>query len=140
MTPAGTPPPHELRGRELEVVMIVRRRQGATVEEVRADIAGDLSPSAVRTMLNRLTEKGHLTRAERDGRNWYGVAGPASSRARRGAAARLVETFFGGSPINAAVAILDAEATGAALTPARRRELERLVRELQRLEESGGSK
>ena len=63
------------------------------------------SNSAVRVMLRRLEAKGFVTHREQDGKFVYSPAIP-ESRIRQPALKRFVETFFNGSPLGAATALL----------------------------------
>lgn len=99
----------ELSAREREIMDVVYRRRRVTVAELGEELADAPTASAIRTMLTRLEEKGRL-RHERDGReNVYWPTLPREE-ARTVALGRVLETFFGRSPIEAVAAILDRSA------------------------------
>lgn len=99
--------PHiDLTRRERQIMDIVYRRGRATAAEVLEDLPDRLSDSAVRTMLRRLEEKGHLTHAQQGPRYVYSATLPRNE-ARESAIERLVHTFFDGSLTKAAAAMLD---------------------------------
>lgn len=101
--------PLELGRRERQIVETVQRLGEASVADVRAHLADPPSYSAVRTMLGLLVEKGHL-KSRADGRRYvYRPAAPRQ-KAQRTALARLLGTFFDGSPTGAVAALLDMSA------------------------------
>ncbi len=133
-----TNPLHELRGRELETMQLLQERGEVSVEEVRTELRGPrLSPSAVRTVLARLVEKGHASVNSRDGRNLYRPR-RASAAARQTAVERVVTTFFDGSSISAALTLLDRASSDEIQDLAVRERLERLIQAL-RDQDSAGS-
>ena len=75
-----------------------------------ADFLDDLpdppSYSAVRALLRILEEKGHL-RHQQDGPRYVFLPTVSRDRARRSALRSLVQTFFDGSPAQAAAALID---------------------------------
>lgn len=114
----------ELGRRERQIMDAVYALGRASVTEVRDRLADPPSYSAVRAMLNILEEKGHLAH-ERDGLRYIYRPVVARDLARRSALSHLVQTFFGGSPERAMVALLDM--SDAELTPADRARLARLA-------------
>jgi predicted transcriptional regulator len=99
--------PHlHLTRRERQIMDVLYRREEATVAEVLQELPDPPSYSAVRAMLAKMQEKGHVTH-ERDGVRY--VYRPTLSRdaARATALDRLVETFFDGSEAGAIAALLD---------------------------------
>lgn len=88
---------------------IIYSAGSATAAEVRDLLPDPPSYSAVRALLRVLEEKGHL-KHEYDGPRY--VYSPTVSRteASKSALSNLVATFFGGSPSEAAAALLDMEA------------------------------
>lgn len=84
----------------------VHRLGKATAAEVRAAMAEAPSYSAVRAQLRTLEEKGHLRHESIDLRYVYRAV-EKPEKARRGAMRHLVDTFFGGNPAQAAMALLD---------------------------------
>ena len=96
----------ELSARERQIMDALYRRGEATVAAIREDLPDPPSASAVRTMLLRLEEKGHLVRRDAGGRNVYAPTTPRED-ARRSALDRLVETFFDGSSLSTMAALLE---------------------------------
>ena len=94
-----------LSRRERQIMDIVYRRSHATVTEILDDLADPPSYSSVRGLLRVLVEKGHLQHRE-DGPRY--VYSPTLSRqkARSSALAEVVDTFFDGSALQAASALL----------------------------------
>src|SRR5580700_8993954 len=85
-----------LTRREREIMDILYRRESAHVGEVRQDLSGDTSYSAVRAQLRVLEEKGHVRHEERDLRYVY-LPTVAPHTVRKSAIQHLVHTFFEGS-------------------------------------------
>lgn len=85
----------------------VYRRGRATVAEVRAGLPDPPSYSSVRTLMGLLERKGHL-RHQADGPRYVFFPTQPRRKASRVALRQLVQTFFGGSPEEAAAALLDA--------------------------------
>jgi len=100
------PAPADLGRRERQILETVYRLGHATVAQVRAELPDPPSYSAVRGMLNVLRDKGHL-RHEADGLRYVYQPVVSTGEARRKALAHVVRTFFGGSPAEAATALLD---------------------------------
>jgi predicted transcriptional regulator len=104
-----TPPLDRLTRREREIMdALFAAPDGATAEAVRAAMPSPPSYSAVRTMLTRLEAKGYVRHREEGPRYVYQ---PVAARrtARRAALQQLVRVFFGGSPGEAATALLRQE-------------------------------
>lgn len=95
----------DLGRRERQIVEAVFRLGRASVSEVLAELKDPPSYSAVRAMLGKLEKKGYVRHVE-DGPRYLYVPAVSTERARRTALAHLVDTFFGGSPESAAVALL----------------------------------
>jgi BlaI family transcriptional regulator, penicillinase repressor len=95
----------KLSRRERECLDILFRRGEATVAEVQESLSDPPSYSAVRATLNVLVDKGHAQHRQDGPRYVYLPAIPAGS-ARTAAVQHLVDTFFGGSAEEAAVALL----------------------------------
>ena len=85
-------------------VLIRHGRAGAS--EVQAELPDAPSYSAVRTMLARLEEKGHVTH-QQDGPRYLYRATIDTAQARETAIERMVRTFFEGSPGKTVAALLD---------------------------------
>lgn len=94
-----------LSRREREIMDVLFRRGQATVAEVVADLADPPSYSAVRATLNILVAKKQAQHREDGPRYVYLPAIPAES-ARAAAIKHVINTFFGGSAEEAAVALL----------------------------------
>lgn len=89
---------------------VLIRRGRASASEVRAELPDAPSYSAVRTMLSRLEEKGHLTH-EQDGPRYLYRPTIDTERVRESALERVVRTFFQGSPGKTVAALLDRSST-----------------------------
>jgi BlaI family transcriptional regulator, penicillinase repressor len=92
--------------RERQIVEVLYRLGKASVAEVRAHLPDPPSYSAVRGMLNLLEEKGHV-RHRRNGIRYVYVPSIAANKAGQSALRHLVSTFFEGSPVAAAAALLE---------------------------------
>jgi predicted transcriptional regulator len=82
----------------------------ADVASVREHLPDPPGYSAVRAMLVRLEDAGHIHHRE-EGAKYIYVAKVAKDNARQSALRRLINTFFGGSGLSAASALLDAHAS-----------------------------
>lgn len=104
-----THPLDELTRRERQIMDVLLELEEASAEEVRGRLPDPPSNSAVRTLLSKLEDKGHVTHAAKDLRYVYS---PAISRreAQESAVSRLVRVFFGGSAAQAVTGLLDREA------------------------------
>ncbi|MBE0660644.1 MAG: BlaI/MecI/CopY family transcriptional regulator [Bryobacteraceae bacterium] len=98
-----------LSRRERQILDILFKRGRATAAEVHADLPDRPSNSAVRAHLRTLEEKGHVKHEAEDLRYVYSPA-VQPAKARKSALRHVVETFFEGSPANAAAALLDSSA------------------------------
>ena len=96
----------QLSRREREIMDIVYRRGPASVSDVMQRLSESPGYSAVRTMLRRLEEKGHLKHVQ-EGTQYVYSPTVARSRARESALRRVVDTFFEGSTGKLVSAILD---------------------------------
>ena len=97
---------HEsLSRRERQIMDIVYRRGEATAQQILDDLSDPPSYSAIRALLRILVDKKHLQHRE-DGPRY--VYSPILSRqtARARALAQVVNTFFDGSAMKAASALL----------------------------------
>jgi predicted transcriptional regulator len=119
----------DLGRRERQILDAVYRLGTATVAEVRAALPDPPSYSAVRAMLARLEQHGHLGHEQQGARYLYH---PLHTReeATRTALRRMMETFFEGSAARAVAAVLDA--SGCDLTPEQRDELDKLIERARR--------
>ena len=100
----GEPAP-KLSRRERECLDILYRRGEATVAEVQEAMSDPPSYSAVRATLNVLVDKG-AAQHRQDGPRYVYLPAISAGSARTAAVKHLVETFFGGSAEEAAVALL----------------------------------
>lgn len=95
-----------LSRRERQIMDILFRLDRAGASEVQAELPDPPSYSAVRTMLRRLEEKGHVTH-EREGQRYLYRPTVDPEEARESAFERVVRTFFEGSPGKTVAALLD---------------------------------
>src|SRR5690606_619535 len=110
---------------------IVYELEEATAREIRARMADAPSDSAVRAVLTRLVEQGHLKYRQSGPRYVYAPAA-GKKRARQAALRKLVDLFVDGSPVRTMTALIDMSARNlsdeelaeleAALAAARERE------------------
>ena len=95
----------KLPPRERELFEALYGLGRASAAELQEAIENPPSNSAVRVMLRRLEAKGFVTHREEDGRYVYAPAIP-EKRLKQTAVRRFVETYFGGSPLGAAAALI----------------------------------
>ncbi len=95
-----------LTRREREIMDVLHKRGRATAQEVLEGLAEPPSYSAVRALLRLLEERGHVRHVE-DGPRYVYLPAVAPGRAKKSALSHLVQTFFGGSATEAAVALLE---------------------------------
>ena len=96
----------QLGRRERQILEVLYRLGKASVAEVLAELPDPPSYSAVRGMLTLLEEKGHV-RHKRDGMRYVYSPAITPAKARQSALRQLVSTFFAGSPMAAAAALLE---------------------------------
>jgi predicted transcriptional regulator len=125
----GRSPYLDLGRRERQIMDAVYRLGRAGVSEVRGEIPDPPSYSAVRAMMGKLEDKGHLRHVQ-DGARYVYLATQPRGEARETALRRLVRTFFDGSPSKAVAAVLDL--SDGALTEAELDELAQLIEEARR--------
>jgi BlaI family penicillinase repressor len=99
-----------LSRRERQIMDILIRLGSVSASDVRSELPDAPSYSAVRTMLSRLEEKGHVTHSQ-DGPRYVYRAAIDAERARESALERTVRTFFEGSPGKTVAALLDRSST-----------------------------
>jgi len=87
---------------------VLYARGSATAADIREALPDAPSYSAVRALLRILEEKGHV-RHEQQGPRYVYSPQVSRDRARRSALKRLVSTFFGGSAVQAAAALIGSE-------------------------------
>jgi predicted transcriptional regulator len=114
----------QLGRRERQIVEALYRLGKASVAEVLAELPDPPSYSAVRGMLTLLEEKGFV-RHKRDGMRYLYTPAIAPAKARQSALRQLVSTFFEGSPLAAAAALL--EMSDDKLSPEERGQLSALI-------------
>lgn len=113
-----------LTRRERQIMDSIYRRGEATAVEVLADLPDPPSYSAVRAMLRKLEDKGHV-RHQQEGPRYVYLATVPRDEARDSALRRMVRTFFDGSPGKTVAALLDMR--GSELDDAELAELARLI-------------
>lgn len=97
---------HEsLSRRERQIMDIVYRRREATAAQILAEMSDAPSYSAIRALLRILVDKKHLQHREDGPRYVYSPTVPRQ-QARARALTQLVNTFFDGSALKAASALL----------------------------------
>ena len=84
---------------------VVYRRGSATAAEITADLPDPPTSTAVRTMLRILEDKGHL-KHEQDGVRYVYRAVVDREKARESVISHVIRTFFDGSALKAASALL----------------------------------
>ena len=98
-------PQPSLSRRERQIMEIVYRRGEATAAEIQEEIPDPPSYSTIRALLRVLVDKQHLQHREDGPRYVYSPTVPRQ-KARAGALAQLVNTFFDGSAAQAVSALL----------------------------------
>ena len=88
--------PLSLSRRERQIMEVIYSRRECPATEVRAQMADAPTPTAVRTMLRILEQKGHLTH-RKEGRQFIYRPTRPRQQAARSAMRRLLSTFFSGS-------------------------------------------
>lgn len=103
--------PNTLSRRERQIMDVLYScENGATVQQVRDALPDPPSYSSVRTLLGILEGKGHVAHRT-DGVRYIYEPTRARQNAALGALRQLVQTFFGGSPAQAALTLLSHEET-----------------------------
>lgn len=95
----------------------------ASAAELESRLADPPSNSAIRAMLSRLERKGFVTHRTVEQKYVYSAALP-ERKVRQSALRQLVGTFFNGSPVSAATAMLGLSEK---VDPAELDELERMI-------------
>lgn len=121
-----------LSRRERQIMDALFRIGPAGVGDVRAELPDPPSYSAVRTMLGRLRDKGHVTH-EQDGARYVYRPTVDAEDASKSALDRMVGTFFGGSTGKTVAALLDHSAQELTDT-----ELDELAEMIQRMKGGKG--
>lgn len=102
-------PHHHLSRRQRQIMDTLYALGEADVADVQAQLPNPPGYSAVRAMLARLEKAGHIGHKS-NGAKYVYFAIHAKDNASQSALKRLVSTFFGGSGIGAATALLDEHA------------------------------
>jgi predicted transcriptional regulator len=95
----------KLPPRERQVFDALFAQGEASAAELCASMTDPPSNSAARVMLSRLERKGFVTHRAEDGKYVYATALPANT-VKQTAVRQFVDTFFRGSPIGAAAALI----------------------------------
>ena len=109
--------------RERQIVDLLYQRGAMAVAEIRDALPDPLTGSAVRAMLARLEAKGAVRR-EQGERGWLYSPTLAEQKAGHSALGAIVRTFFNGSPVSAASALLGMSGS---LGPSELEELEAMI-------------
>ena len=97
-----------LTRRERQIMDVLYERNEASAAEIKATIPDSPSYSAVRALLKKLLDKGHVAHRQ-DGAKYIYRPVLAKHQAQESAVRRLINTFFEGSPKNAVVNLLGSE-------------------------------
>lgn len=97
--------PNKLSRRERQILDVLYRCRQATVAQVQAELKDPPGYDGVRTTLRSLERKGFVRHWQDGPRYLYAPAMPME-KARGAALRHLVGTFFGGSSVKAALALL----------------------------------
>ena len=122
-----------LSARERQIMDIIYQVGQATVSEVCRQMYEPPGYSSVRTFMNILEDKGHLTHKQDGVRYVYRPTRPRRA-AGRSALRHMLETFYGGSVENVVAALLDV--TGSKLTKQDFDRLAKMIEEAKRQESS----
>jgi predicted transcriptional regulator len=95
----------QLPPRERQIVDLLYQAGPCTVAEICGALPDRLTGSAVRAMLKRLEDKGFVRREDSD-RGYLYSPTVSDNQARRTVLNQIVHTFFKGSPVSAASALL----------------------------------
>lgn len=101
----------KLGGRSREVLDVIYRRGEVTAADIHEEIPDLPSYSAVRSILRALENKGLIEHREEGLRYVFSPTVPRGE-ASRTALARVLDTFFGGSPEHALKAMLELSRDG----------------------------
>lgn len=115
---------NKLPPRERQIVDFLYARSNATAAEICESLPDAPSNSAMRAMLGRLEAKGMVCRLATVGRSLVYAPVVSQASARRTVLQQVVSTFFSGSPLSAATALLGMSEKA---TPAEIEKLEHLL-------------
>jgi predicted transcriptional regulator len=121
--------PETLTRRERQAMDAVCALGEATAKEVQQRMPDPPSYSAVRAVLSRLVEQGHLKYRESGPRYVY-TAAAGKKRVGQAALRKLVDTFFDGSPLRTMNALL-----GLSANDLSKEELDELARAIEQARE-----
>lgn len=99
-----------LTRRERQIMDILYAQEEASAAEIQAGIPQAPSYSAVRALLKKLVDKGHVTHRSEGPKYLYSPVLPKQD-AKESAIRRLVNTFFEGSSASAVVNLLGSDDT-----------------------------
>ena len=116
----------QLSRRERQIMDILYEQKQCSAHEIRDRMSDAPSYSAVRALLAKMLEKGHVGNRQ-DGARYIYFPTQELKVVRRNALQRLVKTFFGGSAFSAVSALLGMQADK--LDDAEIAELEMLIKE-----------
>ena len=97
-----------LTRRERQIMDVLYATGEASAADIQASIPDSPSYSAVRALLRKLMDKGHIAFRQDGAKYVYHPVLPKTD-AKRSAVERLVRTFFDGSPASAVVNLLGSE-------------------------------
>ncbi len=97
-----------LTRRERQIMDVLYAAEEASAADIQASIPDSPSYSAVRALLRKLMDKGHVDFRQDGARYVYRPVLPKTD-AKKSAVERLVKTFFDGSPASAVVNLLGNE-------------------------------
>lgn len=96
----------KLPPRERQIVDLLYANGAATAAEICQALPDAPGNSAVRVMLTRLQAKGIITRRSSASRSFVYAPAVPEAAAKQSALSQVVRTFFNGSPVGAATALL----------------------------------
>lgn len=97
---------NKLSRRERQIMDVLIEKGACSAQDVRTSIPDAPSYSAVRALIARLVEKGHVSYTQEGTKHIYSPE-ISQKRAQGSALSRLVKTFFKGSSSKAVSALLD---------------------------------
>ncbi|MEQ8954386.1 MAG: BlaI/MecI/CopY family transcriptional regulator [Pseudomonadales bacterium] len=128
--------PSRLSRRERQIMDILYRLGSASAKDVRENLADPPSNSTVRTLLQQLLNKGHVTYKE-SGLKYVYFPTVARSKASQSAIDNLVTTFFSDSPYLAVNSLIDMAASE--LSEEELSNLEKLIKQKQQSKKKTGA-
>ena len=97
-----------LTRRERQIMDVLYASEEASAADIQQQIPDSPSYSAVRALLRKLMDKGHIEFRQHGAKYLYRPVLPKND-AKKSAVRRLVNTFFDGSPASAVVNLLGSE-------------------------------